>query len=90
MYPGYRRAGVGRGLGPERTRLANAVSSRYVGAGAMEVVMLVLVIVLLMLWLILAIVGFAIKGLLWLAIIGIVLFLGTAAIGAVRRRALRR
>src|SRR6185312_10876924 len=49
--------------------------------------MLILVIVLLMLWLILAIVGFAIKGLLWLAIIGIVLFVGTAAIGAVRRRA---
>ena len=49
--------------------------------------MLILVIVLLMLWLILAIVGFAIKGLLWLAIIGIALFVGTAAIGAVRRRA---
>jgi hypothetical protein len=55
-----------------------------------EVVMVVLVIVLLMLWVILAIVGFAIKGLLWLAIIGIVLFVGTAAIGAVRRRAVRR
>ena len=49
--------------------------------------MLILVIVLVMLWLILAIVGFAIKGLLWLAIIGIVLFVGTAAIGADRRRA---
>jgi hypothetical protein len=52
--------------------------------------MLVLLIVLLVLWLILAIVGFAIKGLLWLAIIGIVLFVGTAAIGVVRGRALRR
>jgi hypothetical protein len=52
--------------------------------------MIVLLIVLLMLWLILAIVGFAIKGLLWLAIIGIVLFVGTALIGAVRRRAARR
>lgn len=52
--------------------------------------MLVLLIVLLMLWLILAIVGFAIKGLLWLAIIGIVLFAGTALIGAVRRRARHR
>jgi hypothetical protein len=90
MHPGLRRGGAGRGLAAERARLANAVSSRYVGAGAMEVVMLVLVIVLLVLWLILAIVGFAIKGLLWLAIIGIVLFVGTAAIGAVRRRALRR
>ena len=69
-----------------RYRAATFIS----GAGAMEVVMLVLMIVLLVLWLILAIVGFAIKGLLWLAIIGIVLFVGTAAIGAVRRRALRR
>jgi hypothetical protein len=53
-------------------------------------VVIVLLIVLLVLWLILAIVGFAIKGLLWLALIGIVLFVGTAVIGAVRRRALRR
>ena len=52
--------------------------------------MLVLLIVLLVLWLILAIVGFAIHGLVWLAIIGIGLFIGTAAIGIVRRRALRR
>jgi len=52
--------------------------------------MLVLLIILLMLWLILAIVGFAIKGLLWLAIIGIVLFIGTAAIGMVKRRTLHR
>ncbi|MFI7543469.1 hypothetical protein [Actinoplanes sp. NPDC049599] len=51
---------------------------------------LVLLIVLLVLWLILAVVGFAIKGLLWLAIIGIILFLGTAAIGVVRRKAMRR
>jgi hypothetical protein len=52
--------------------------------------MLVLLIVLLVLWLILTIVGFAIKGLLWLAIVGIVLFVGTAAIGVVRRHSLRR
>jgi LPXTG-motif cell wall-anchored protein len=52
--------------------------------------MLVLVIVLLALWLILAVVGFAIEGLIWLAIIGIILFLGTAAIGLVRRKAMRR
>ena len=55
-----------------------------------EGIMLVLLIIFLMLWLILTIVGFAIKGLLWLAMIGIVLFVGTAAIGAVRRKALRR
>jgi hypothetical protein len=52
--------------------------------------MLILLIVLLVLWLILTIVGFAIEGLLWLAIVGIVLFVGTAAIGVVRRQALRR
>jgi LPXTG-motif cell wall-anchored protein len=48
--------------------------------------MLVLLIVLLVLWLILAVVGFAIEGLMWLGIIGIILFVGTAAIGVVRRR----
>jgi len=52
--------------------------------------MLVLIIVLLVLWLIAAVIGFAFKGLLWLAIIGIVLFVGTAAVGFVRRRALHR
>lgn len=52
--------------------------------------MLILVIVLLVLWLIAAVIGFAFEGLLWLAIVGIVLFIGTAAIGFVRRKALRR
>jgi len=52
--------------------------------------MFILIIVLLVLWLITAVVGFAFKGLIWLAIIGIVLFAGTAVIGFVRRRALRR
>ncbi|WP_344865378.1 hypothetical protein [Amycolatopsis ultiminotia] len=55
-----------------------------------EAVMVVVLIVALVVWVILAIIGFAVKGLLWLAIIGIVLFVGTAAIGAVRRRALHR
>lgn len=48
--------------------------------------MLIFVIVLLALWLILSIVGFAFEGLLWLAIIGIVLFVVTAVIGIIRRR----
>jgi LPXTG-motif cell wall-anchored protein len=52
--------------------------------------MVTLIIVLLVLWLVAAVVGFAFKGLIWLAIIGIVLFVGTAAIGFVRRKALRR
>jgi hypothetical protein len=54
-----------------------------------EVVMLILFVVLMVLWLILAIVGIAIDGLLWLGIIGIILFLGTAVIGGLRRRALK-
>jgi hypothetical protein len=49
--------------------------------------MLIVLIVLLALFLILTIVGFAIEGLLWLGVIGIVLFVATAIIGIVRRRA---
>jgi hypothetical protein len=49
--------------------------------------MLILLIVLLVIWLILAVVGFAFKGLVWLAIIGIILFVATAIIGMVRRNA---
>jgi uncharacterized membrane protein len=52
--------------------------------------MLVLVIVLLVAWLIVSVVGFAIQGLVWLGIIGVILFIGTAAIGAVRRRSTHR
>ncbi|WP_165367491.1 hypothetical protein [Phytoactinopolyspora endophytica] len=49
--------------------------------------MLTLVIVLLALWLILSIVGFAIEGILWLGVIGVVLFVATAIIGWIRRNA---
>ena len=48
---------------------------------------LILVIVLVVIWLILSIVGFAVKGLFWLGIIGIVLVLATILIGIVRRAA---
>jgi len=47
--------------------------------------MIGLVITLLVVWLILAVVGITIKGLFWLAIVGIVLFLATAIWGWVRR-----
>jgi hypothetical protein len=47
--------------------------------------MLTLVIILLIIWAVLAVLGFAIKSLLWLAIIGIVLFVITALIGFIRR-----
>lgn len=52
--------------------------------------MLVFLIVLLVLWLVLTVIGFAIEGLVWLAIIGIVLFVGTSAIGFVRRKSANR
>ena len=45
-----------------------------------------LLVVLLVVWLILAVVGFALKGLVWLGIIGIVLFVGTTILGLLRRR----
>ena len=51
---------------------------------------LILIVVLLAAWLIVSIVGFAMEGLMWLGIVGIVLFLGTAVIGAIRRKTLRR
>ncbi len=52
--------------------------------------MLVLFIVLLAVWVIVSVVGFAVEGLMWIGIIGVVLFVGTAVIGAVRRKALHR
>ena len=55
-----------------------------------EMDMLVLVVVLLVLWLILVVVGFAVKGLVWLSIIGMILFAVTAASGTIRRRVRRR
>lgn len=48
-----------------------------------------LIVGLLVLWLIVAVIGFTVKSLLWLAIIGIVLFVATGIFGAVRRRAVR-
>lgn len=47
-------------------------------------------IILLVAWAVLSIVGFAFEGVLWLAIIGIVLFLGTVVFGIIRSRSRRR
>lgn len=52
--------------------------------------MLIFVIVLLVAWLIVSVIGFAIEGLVWLGIVGAILFIGTAAVGAIRRRSVRR
>jgi hypothetical protein len=46
-------------------------------------------VILLVVWAVLSIVGFVFDGLLWLAIIGIVLFVGTLVFGVVRQRARR-
>jgi hypothetical protein len=48
-----------------------------------------LIIGLLVLWLVLVIIGFTIKALLWLAIVGLVLCVATGVFGAIRGRALR-
>lgn len=45
------------------------------------------IIFLLVLWLILTVLGFAVHALLWLAIVGIALFLATAIFGWIRRKA---
>lgn len=44
---------------------------------------------LLFVWLVLIILGAVLKGLFWLVVVGVVLFLATAAYGWVKREALR-
>lgn len=45
-----------------------------------------IIVVLLVLWLAVSVLGFVIKGLFWLAIIGLVLFVATAAYGALKNK----
>lgn len=52
--------------------------------------MIGLIIALLVVWLVLSVLGFVVKGLVWLAIIGLILFVGTAAIGFTRRKTVGR
>ena len=42
--------------------------------------------ILLAVWLVITVVGWVVKGLFWLAVVGLVLFVATAAIGASKRR----
>lgn len=49
--------------------------------------MLGVVALLLLLWLALVVVGFVVKGLIWLVVIGAVLFVATAAFGWLKRNA---
>lgn len=48
--------------------------------------MLGLIITLLVVWLVLIVLGVAIKGLFWLVVVGVVLFVATAIFGFIRRR----
>ena len=47
-------------------------------------------LLLLVVWIVVAVIGFVIKGLLWLAVIGIVLFLVTGVIGMLKSKASNR
>ena len=48
--------------------------------------MLGFIALLLVIWIALVVIGAVVKGLFWLAVIGVVLFLATAAFGWIRRR----
>lgn len=52
--------------------------------------MLGVIVVLLLVWLALVILGAVIEGLLWLTIVGAVLFVATGVYGAIKRRADRQ
>ncbi|WP_028936270.1 hypothetical protein [Pseudonocardia spinosispora] len=45
-----------------------------------------LIVGLLVLWLVLAVVGFVVKSLLWLAVVALILFVVTGVFGGVRHR----
>ncbi|MEU5722654.1 hypothetical protein [Micromonospora sp. NPDC047738] len=48
--------------------------------------MIALLVALLLVWLVLVVVGLAVKGLFWLFVVGVILFVATAIVGWVRRR----
>jgi hypothetical protein len=48
--------------------------------------LLVLVLVLFAIWIAMTVIGLVIKGLFWLAVVGLLVAAGTAAIGTSRRR----
>lgn len=52
--------------------------------------MAILFVILLVLWAIVIVVGFSFEGLMWLGIIGIILFVGTVVVGLIRMATLRR
>jgi hypothetical protein len=79
------RSSVWPGASTGTPRAPNRLVRRKKGGSAVG-----LIIALLVLWLAFAIVGFVIKSLFWLAILGIVLFVATGVFGAMRRRSTLR
>lgn len=71
--------------GASDSRAARQRGERRRLVGRMLGGMWALLIILLILWAGLAVFGFVVKGLLWLAVLGIVLFLATLVIGMLRR-----
>lgn len=70
---------------PTRAPRVNGVCALTMRAHARS--MWILLILLLVVWAALAVLGFLVEGLLWLALLGIVLFIATAVIGMLRGRA---
>lgn len=66
---------------------ATNLRSFHISRGIARMVrsMWTVLLILLVAWAVLSIVGFVFEGLLWLAIIGIVLFVGTLLFGLIRR-----
>lgn len=52
--------------------------------------MLQVVLIIAAIWLAITVIGFVVKGLFWLAIIGLAAFAVTAAVGAVKRKQIGR
>lgn len=52
--------------------------------------MLAIIGIVLVVWIVLAVIGFVVKGLLWLAILALILFVATAAWGWVKRKSSAR
>lgn len=47
------------------------------------------IVILLVIWAVLAVVGFVFEGLFWLAVVGLILFVGTLIVGIIRQRVRR-
>lgn len=77
---------------PSATRSARCdVNPLLRGAGEAYLAdMWTVLVILLVAWAVLSVVGFALEGLLWLGIIGVILFVGTLIFGLVRNRSRNR